>query len=52
MKQKSLDTTMKEENKKKLQEGFKHFCNCIDFRKSFLDAEAIQFMNEFGTYLE
>ena len=43
---------MKEENKKKLQEGFKHFCNCIDFRKSFLDAEAIQFMNEFGTYLE
>ena len=43
---------MKEENKKKLTEGFKHFCDCIDFGKSFLDGEAIQFMNEFGTYLE
>jgi len=43
---------MKPANKKKLIEGFKHFCDCIDFRKSFLDAEAIRFMNEFGNYLD
>ena len=43
---------MEKENKKKLKEGFKHFCDCIDFGKSFLDADAIKFMNEFGTYLE
>ncbi len=27
-------------------DGWLHFCNCIDFDKSFLDAEAIRFMNE------
>lgn len=26
--------------------GWLHFCACIDFGKSNLDAEAIQFMNE------
>ena len=26
--------------------GWKHFCDCIDFGKSTLDAEAIQFMND------
>ena len=43
---------MKEENKKKLEEGFKHFCKCINFGASYLDADAIKFMNEFRTYLE
>jgi hypothetical protein len=42
---------MEEQNKQKLEEGFKHFCDCINFGASFLDAEAIQFMNEFKTYL-
>lgn len=31
---------------KDFTDGWKHFCNCIDFGKSNLDAEAIQFMNE------
>lgn len=31
---------------KEFIEGWKHFCNCIDFSKSALDAEAIRFMNE------
>ena len=26
--------------------GWKHFCSRIDFGRSFLDAEAIRFMNE------
>ncbi len=26
--------------------GWKHFCDCIDFNHSNLDAEAITFMNE------
>lgn len=26
--------------------GWSHFLECIDFGKSWLDAEAIQFMNE------
>jgi len=26
--------------------GWTHFLNCIDFGKSWLDAEAIRFMNE------
>lgn len=26
--------------------GWLHFCGCIDFGKSFLDADAIRFMNE------
>lgn len=26
--------------------GWKHFCDCIDFGRSALDAEAIRFMNE------
>ena len=43
---------MKEENKKKIKDEFNHFCKCIDFGKSFLDAQAIRFMNEFDSYLE
>lgn len=27
-------------------DGWKHFCDCIDFGHSNLDAEAIKFMNE------
>ena len=27
-------------------DGWKHFCDCIDWGRSNLDAEAIQFMNE------
>ena len=27
-------------------DGWKHFCGCIDFGHSALDAEAIRFMNE------
>lgn len=32
--------------KKEFADSWKHFCNCIDFGKSNLDAEAIRFMNE------
>ncbi|KKL23705.1 hypothetical protein LCGC14_2422700 [marine sediment metagenome] len=32
--------------KKQFADGWKHFCNRIDFGKSNLDAEAIRFMNE------
>lgn len=31
---------------KEFAKGWKHFCSCIDFGNSNLDAEAIQFMNE------
>ena len=31
---------------KEFADGWKHFCKCIDFRQSALDAEAIRFMNE------
>ncbi len=27
-------------------QGWKHFCKCINFRQSALDADAIRFMNE------
>ncbi len=33
-------------NKKEFAEGWAHFCKCIDFGKSALDADAIRFMNE------
>ncbi len=33
-------------------EGWPHFCNCIDFGKSHLDAEAIGWMNEVPGQLE
>ncbi|MCK5607946.1 hypothetical protein KAR91_39060 [Candidatus Pacearchaeota archaeon] len=26
--------------------GWLHFCDCIDWNKTFLDADAIRFMNE------
>ena len=32
--------------KKQFADGWKHFCSRIDFGKSYLDAEAIRFMNE------
>lgn len=32
--------------KKEFTDGWKHFCNHIDFGKSNLDAESIRFMNE------
>jgi len=31
---------------KEFEDGWKHFCDCIDFARSALDAEAIMFMNE------
>lgn len=31
---------------KEFSDGWKHFCDCIDFARSGLDAEAIRFMNE------
>lgn len=31
---------------KEFTDGWKHFCNCIDFDHSALDSEAIVFMNE------
>ena len=33
-------------------DGWKHFCECIDFGRSYLDADAISFMNEFKRRLE
>jgi len=31
---------------KEFTEGWKHFCDCMDFGKSAMDADAIRFMNE------
>ena len=31
---------------KEFSHGWSHFCSCVDFGKSTLDAEAIKFMNE------
>lgn len=31
---------------KDFAEGWKHFCNCMDFNQSFLDTDAIRFMNK------
>ena len=31
---------------KEFEQGWKHFCKCINFGESNLDAEAIAFMNE------
>lgn len=31
---------------KEFSEGWSHFCKCINFGDSALDADAIQFMNE------
>lgn len=43
---------MKKENKDKFRKEWEHFCNCINFALSPLDARAIQFMNEFSKYLD
>ena len=32
--------------KKEFADGWKHFCSCIKWNKTFLDGTAIQFMNE------
>lgn len=37
---------------KKFISGWGHFLNCIDFGKSWLDAEAIRFMNEVPGQIE
>jgi len=34
------------------KEEWEHFCACIDFGRSALDARAIRFMNEFSIRLE
>lgn len=39
-------------NEKKLYEGWSHFCKCINFGDSALDADAIVFMNEFRDILK
>jgi len=31
---------------KEFSDGWKHFCDCIDFGTQAMDAEAIKFMNE------
>ena len=31
---------------KEFEDGWAHFCKCIDFNHSALDADAIRFMNE------
>ena len=31
---------------KEFEADWKHFCDCIDFARSYLDADAIRFMNE------
>ena len=42
---------MNEEKRKKFYEEWSHFCNCIDFGRSALDARAIRFMNEIQKYI-
>ena len=45
---------MKMNNIKPIEEfsdEWNHFCKCINFGASFLDARAITFMNEFGIKL-
>jgi len=32
--------------KQEFEKGWKHFCSCMDFARSNMDAGAIQFMNE------
>lgn len=39
-------------NKDEFYDEFNHFCKCIDFQKTFLDARAIKFMNEFTIMLD
>lgn len=36
----------KERLSKEFEEGWKHFCDCLNFNQSALDAEAIRFINE------
>lgn len=31
---------------KEFSKGWKHFCECINWNETYLDGEAIQFMNE------
>ena len=41
-----------EKQEKKFIEGWEHFCKCINFGVSALDADAIKYMNEFEIKLE
>lgn len=43
---------MKLNDKEKIYEEWSHFCKCINFADSYLDARAVRFMNEFKDYLE
>ncbi|KKN69312.1 hypothetical protein LCGC14_0441700 [marine sediment metagenome] len=36
---------------KEIIEEFEHFCDCINFKKSPMDARAIKFMNEFDNLI-
>lgn len=40
------------EANEKFLKGWGHFCDCINWGKSFLDAEAIQFMNEVPGFIQ
>jgi len=31
---------------KEFSDGWRHFCGCIDWKFSYMDADAIRFMNE------
>ena len=39
-------------DKKKFVEGWEHFCKTINFKASFLDAQAIKFMNDFKHHID
>jgi len=39
-------------NKNDFLNEWKHFCKTINFNASFLDAQAIRFMNEFPSNLD
>ena len=38
--------------RQEFEEGWKHFCDCINFGASTLDAEAIEFMNNVDRLLD
>ena len=38
--------------KEEFLKGWEHFCKCINFGMSALDADAIRFMNEFRPNLD
>lgn len=43
---------MEEKDKENILEEWYHFIKCLNIGGSFLDARAVQFMNEFRDYLK